>query len=126
MTIKEFILANGLSMTFKHTHTSPDGTRHFDCTLTSNVTGKSETVKYRMGSGIKNDPELEDVLDCLRLDASSFEDTESVADFKAEFGYATIGQALQVRKVCEANANKLILLVGDAKYAELLYEVDPL
>lgn len=126
MTIKEFILANGLSMTFSHTSTAPGGTRHFDCTLTSNVTGKSETVKYRMGSGLKNDPELEDVLDSLRLDASSFENADSAADFKAEFGYATIGQALQVWKACEANAKKLKTLVGETKYAELLYEVDAL
>ena len=59
--------------------------RDFSCRLT--YQGRSMTIDYWMGRGIKHDPTAVDVLDNLLLDASSFDSARNFEEWASDFGF---------------------------------------
>lgn len=96
--------------------------RDFSCRLT--YQGRSMTVDYWMGRGIKHDPTVTEVLDCLLSDASSFDNARDFDDWASEFGYdtedpAVLKQAKKTYNAIRKQAERLKTLLGDA-YEEFI------
>lgn len=72
-------------------------------------------------------PEIESVLDSLKLDASSYDDARDFEDFAANFGYDTDSRKAEaLYRECGDQAKKLRNFLGRAAYDQLLYEVESL
>ena len=88
-TIGEYITYH--QITLKSTPTlgpnHPDGwgagATHWSCKVSCH--GRTATFDYHMGAAYKGQPVLADLLDCLKLDASSAE-TETFPDWAADMG----------------------------------------
>ena len=81
----------------------------FKCRLS--VNGKSFTFPFYQGLGIKEDPEVKGVLECLLLDSST---PESLEYFCSEFDYDIDSKkAEKTHKACLKIKAKLEGLLGD-------------
>ena len=106
-TIKQFIKNNNIKMTVKKIDERKDikwdDANHFKCTLKNG--SKSISINFSQGYGIKNDPELELVLDALRTD---FISSGSFQDFCDNFGYDQDSiEASKIYKACLKNTEKV-------------------
>lgn len=76
--------------------------------------GRRMTVPWRQGLGITDDPNAEDVMESLLLDAAGFENARDFEDWAAEYGYDTDSrQAERVYRAVESQTKKLEKLLGD-------------
>jgi hypothetical protein len=74
-------------------------------------------------------PELRDVIDCLRVDASCIDDGQTFIEFAREFGYESLDQYEEARKAydgCHEALARLRRLFGRTATEELLYQVEGL
>jgi hypothetical protein len=106
-TLKQFIKDNDIKMTVKRIDERKDikwnDANHFKCTLKNG--SKSISINFSQGFGIKNDPEIDSVLDALKID---FVDGLSFQDFCLDFGYPTDSiSALKTYKACLKNTDKV-------------------
>ena len=106
-TLKQFIKDNNITMTVKKIDERKDikwnNANHFKCTLKNG--NYSISVNYSQGYGIKDNPEINSVLDALRTD---FIDDLSFQDFCLDFGYPTDSiSALKTYKACLRNTEKV-------------------
>ena len=106
-TLKQFIKNNDIKMTVKRIDERKDikwnNANHFKCTLKNG--SKSISINFSQGYGIKNDPELELVLDALRTD---FISSGSFQDFCDNFGYDQDSiEASKIYKTCLKNTEKV-------------------
>lgn len=65
-------------------------------------------------------------MECLLLDASSFENTTDILDFAEEFGYDSYLDIAKIRKIykaCERTYNRLHKIFTDAEIEELEKEI---
>jgi hypothetical protein len=107
-TLKQFIKDNNIKMTVSEISERPDmkwdNANHFKCRLKNKT--KSVSIYYSQGYGIKNKPEIDSVLDSLKIDFISQD--LSFKDFCSEFGYSTDSlSALKTYKLCFKNTNKV-------------------
>jgi len=107
-TIKQFIKNNDIKMTVKKIDERKDikwdDANHFKCTLKNG--NQSISINFSQGYGIKNDPEIDSVLDALKIDFISQD--LSFKDFCSEFGYSTDSiSALKTYKACLKNTDKV-------------------
>jgi len=124
MTIDEFITKHSLTMRSKHINKRPDdvmddmpkGSRHYECSITNNY--RTLTIYFTQGPAIKHDPELDDVLDCLRLDAEA--GSLDPFEFMSEFGYDEPKKAKQVWEACARSRELLLDFLGEEALQELL------
>lgn len=73
-------------------------------------------------------PEPSDILAALALDASCWEDATDFEDFCANLGYTGMKQYREARAAfdaCARTAKELRAMLGNEKYEELLYNIDP-
>lgn len=120
----------GISMTYKAKglNTSQDNWQRYSFTVTLKRDGQKITMPYHMGIGHAKDgqtpaPKLIEVLDSLRLDASSAD--ESFEDFCANFGYDPDSRkALATYKACQKARVKVQALLGDDFDAFMSEEYD--
>lgn len=68
-------------------------------------------------------PDIENVLECLALDAQSFEYADDVDEFAAEFGYEQPSKAIETYNACRDTRDQLERLLGRDGVLEL-YECD--
>lgn len=87
--------------------------------------GSRMTVPFSMGQGHNGQPPTAaDVLECLALDASSYENARSFEDWCAEYGYDTDSRkAERTYRAVKRGAERLERWLGNA-YQTLLWEVD--
>jgi hypothetical protein len=106
-TLKQFIKSNDIKMTVKKIDERKDikldNANHFKCTLKNG--NQSISINFSQGYGIKNEPELDSVLNSLKID---FIDDLSFQDFCLDFGYPTDSiSALKTYKACLKNTDKV-------------------
>lgn len=101
------------------------GASHWRCTLS--YAGRRMSVAFSHGSAHTSPPSLADVLNCLALDASGFENNSSFADWCAEYGYDTDSRkAERIYKTIGRQVASLKHMLGLALYAELLWNTESL
>jgi hypothetical protein len=61
--------------------------RDYSCCLT--FQGRSMTLDYWQGRGIKTDPKAEDVLSCILSDASGLDSCRDFKDWASDLGFET-------------------------------------
>jgi hypothetical protein len=96
--------------------------RDFSCRLT--YQGRSMTIDYWMGRGIKRDPNAADVLDSILSDASSFDSARDFRDWASDFGYDTddpdvLTEAQKTYSTVRKQTDRLKTLLGN-DYEEFL------
>jgi hypothetical protein len=137
MTLQEFIEQNCLAMTVDPVTVRPDGLMDEDIMSHYRVTlhrGKvSMGLCFSMGMAHTEPPKLEDVLDCLMLDAASVEYADDVNDWLEEMGHDVDkmphGEFLQQERVYRtivSQARELENLLGSDEWAILRNEVEAL
>jgi hypothetical protein len=107
-TLKQFIKDNNIKMTVLQISERPDmkwdNANHFKCRLKNQ--SKSISIYYSQGYGIKNEPELESVLNSLAVDFIN--NNLSFEDFCSDFGYSADSiSSLKTYKLCLKNTNKV-------------------
>jgi hypothetical protein len=107
-TLKQFIKDNNIKMTVSQINERPDmkwdNANHFKCRLKNQ--SKSILIYYSQGYGIKNEPELESVLNSLVVDFIN--NNLSFEDFCSDFGYSVDSiSSLKTYKLCLKNTNKV-------------------
>ena len=103
--MQEFIDKYNVKMTYERVSENPYMTgnmKHYSVTIKAN--NKQITTYYSMGYGLKGNPELSDILECLLMDSSSYSNSNDLLDFASEFEYEleTSKQREHVRKVYNA------------------------
>ena len=64
-------------------------------------------------------PNVEDVLDALLCDASSYENSMDIDDFYKEFGYEKVSDALKAYEACKETSNALHKMFSDSELDDL-------
>jgi hypothetical protein len=83
------------------------------------------TIPFSQGYGIKHEPELSSVLDCLASDASGFENSRSFEDWAGDYGYDTDSRkAERTFMAVGKQSAKLKALLGEDAYSELLWNTE--
>lgn len=127
MNISEFMTQYHISGKIEKIYKRPDGitwgANHWRVTLKCN--NRKMTVYFSGGSAVTN-IKLADVLDSVASDSAAFDNAQDILDFADEFGYEDRKEARKVYNACGETAEKLKMLLGDAAYKQLLWEVDRL
>jgi hypothetical protein len=127
MDVTEFATTHNIAATAKF-DSSKSG-RNFKVTL--RFDGRQMTVPFFQGSAWTTDPTAADVLNCLALDSSGYENAGSFEDWADEYGmsldYADdVRAAKKTYQTVERQAKRLDNLLGNYLYNELLWETDSL
>ncbi len=125
-----FVREQKVSMTAEWIAKRPDalmsdmqGANHYRCIL--RVGGRQMTLYYSMGSAHTTAPTVEDVLNCLALDAAGSFNAQNFEDWASELGYDTDSRkAENIFKAMERQARKLQVLFGEPAYQQLLFNVE--
>ena len=127
MLMKEFVKRHGITMTTESWHENPnfDGSEqmhHYRCELTKD--GSRMKLFYSMGLGLKGRPTVEDVLECLALDAVSYDNTADFEDWANELGYSDDSiKACRTYKAVKRQTEALKKFLGEAYYT-LRWEIE--
>ena len=128
MTLKEFIEANGITMSTKHvgTRTDASGWHHDVWRCVLRMEGDRMQVTFNMGMAHKgNPPGLDDVLDSLGSDAALIENSQwNINQFVAE-----IGDAPDIGRIFNATARqteRLQRFLTSEQYDTLLWHMERL
>ena len=136
MTMSEFVKRYGVSISAEYTDNNPNMNHpsdkkwianHYWVTLKRRENGKRRQMSlyYSQGLGIKDEPRVGDVLNCLAQDSAGIE--ESFEDWAENLGYDPDSRrAEHTYKVCVRQAAKLKQFLGEDGYETLLYKVEPL
>lgn len=77
----------------------------------------------RYGAGFA--PKIEDIINSLTLDASSYEGARNLEDFCSEFGYSTDSRKAEAMyRACGETAKQLRYLIGREGFDALLYNTE--
>ena len=89
-TIREFAEENNITLEYRQIEKRPDnnndwgkGSKHFKCDICYN--GRNIEIYYSQGSRVKDDPTIEDLLDCIIVDST--DNYSSFEEWASEFGY---------------------------------------
>ena len=134
-TLAEFVAEHELTADVERAADNPNAisfgpdARHWLVTIHSGVTGESMAVPFSQGSGLTEDPTLEDVLDCLASDASSIQG-EEFETWAEEMGFFPVDSAEELRQaqrtfaLIDDQADALANVIGVDAFNELLYDVE--
>jgi hypothetical protein len=115
-------------MTVRKVKTNPnmdDMPRNFNCTIIGANEEGYMKVPFSQGSAHTENPTLEDVLDCLALDASGVENAKDFEDWCGEYGYDIDSRkAEKIYNVCKQQAEQLKTLLGTDAYEQLLWHTE--
>lgn len=101
----------------------PAGSRHFKCVL--RFQRRRLTTYFSQGPAIEREPSVEDVLDCLAMDASVVANAGSFEDWCGEYGYDTDSRkAERTYAACQEQAQGLERLLGESANNLLLWETE--
>jgi hypothetical protein len=129
-TIKQFVRENNIKIANELVDSNPNiddpnwQANHYKVVLKR---GKKQfTTYFSKGIGLKGEPTVEEVLDCLASDSASIENYD-FEDWAPEFGYNKDSRhAEKIYNACIKQAQKLKNFLGAEKYEELLWEVERL
>lgn len=124
-TMQEFIEKTGTTAIFEWASDNPfmsGNMNHYKVTI--KVKNRRYTSYYSQGYGVKRDPQVADVLSCLVMDASSFENSRDIDDFIAETGFdvscmADVRRIEKIYKACEKTLKALRRLYSADELQEL-------
>jgi hypothetical protein len=122
-TLKELINEKGLKMTCTYGAKENADFKNSDgWTVTIYNDKKRYTFAFYMGYGHNGkEPDIENVMDCILSDASSYENARDFEDFANEFGYDTDSRkAEKIYKACGKEAERLKKLLGE-DYETFIY-----
>ena len=104
----------------------PVGSRHWLCRL--EVQGRQMTVPFSQGPGLKEDPTVEDVLDCMAIDAAGLENSKDFAGSTGRFEYEPDSRKAGIiyRAVVRQTEALRQMLDDKAAYRMLLWETERL
>ena len=122
-TIKEFAEENNITLEYRQIKKRPDnnnewanGSKHFKCTLCYEC--RNIEIYYSQGGGIKDDPRIEDLLNCIISDNT--DNFSSFEEFASEFGYDEDSRkAEKIYNACVEETKNAKWLLGSL-YNELL------
>jgi hypothetical protein len=130
-TLSEFAQEQGLTFSYKPLERRSDGRmgdqpmNHYRCTLT-NHKGRM-LITFSQGLGIQSSPTMNDVLNCIALDASDVLNAPDFEDWASDYGYDTDSRSAQkVFKAIVRQTAKLEALIGIDALNELAFEVEQL
>ena len=131
MTIQEFAVSNHITLTAERTSENPnmDDSRNMDHWKVTLRCGRRQmTLVFSMGYGHGGkSPEVEDVLSCLSSDSASIENARSFEEWADELGYDTDSRkAEKTYNVCKRQAEKLLKLLGNTLYQQLVWNTEGL
>jgi len=133
-TLAAFVAKHGLTHTVETTSPTvaemenwPHGANHYKVTIRYGK--KRMTVRFHQGLGIKHDPTLTGVLDCLASDAAGFENAGTFEEWANEYGYdisddaphGDVKKTARTFKAVRHQSQKLAKFLGDEVYGELLW-----
>lgn len=133
ITIEEFIAKHDLRMDYRQIDSRSkasdfgQGASHYKVTLAIGESLDDMEIEYSMGSAHKDGPKIDDVLDCLAMDAAGIDDSMNFEGWASEYDYDTDSRkAEQTYNLCVAQTEDLKRLLGYAAYQELLYSTERL
>lgn len=127
MDVTEFAEANNITATVKPDPSKPTrvgGDRYFKVTL--RFDGRQMTVPFFQGSAWTTDPTAADVLNCLALDSSGYENASDFEDWCAEYGFDLNDPDVRAANArtyytVKSQSEKLCAFLGFVLYTELLW-----
>ena len=133
-TLENFIARNRITMTCERADGNPNfdgasGMHHWRVVLRlrSKTGTRSLSTYFSMGAGHNGAaPELDEVLNCLALDAGGVESANGFDDWAAEYGYSSDSRkAERTFRVCQRHAKRLRAFLGETEYSKILsHEVE--
>lgn len=139
MNIEQFIEENDLTMDYERVDSNPMMNdpewvskalpRHYKITLSRRVMGETLTMTsyFSQGGGIRHDPKIEDVLDCLASDASGLDHPATFEEWAADYGYDPDSRrAEQIFNNCVEQTARFKAFLGEDALETLLYHVERL
>jgi hypothetical protein len=105
------------------------GARHFLVKLRRTVGGRKLVmpVPFSQGGAYTEEPTAADVLDCLAMDAASYDNARNFAEWAADMGYDEDSRtAARLYRAVKESREKLFAFLGPASYEELLYKTERL
>ncbi len=130
MTYQELIAKHNIKFSQEYIGYRPDGMmdkdmNHYKCRITVGRRGFS--LYFSQGYGIKHEPELAGVLDCLASDAAGYENAQSFEDWASEYGYDLDSRkAEKIYRTVKRQAEQLKRTLGDDAYKQLLWHTERL
>jgi hypothetical protein len=126
-SIQDFIKENGLDMYIEPSNSNPNNpdwkdANHYMIHLKNG--SEQFTTYFSMGLGLKHQPLIEYVLNCLANDAMTLENCPDFEDWAYELGYNP--DSRKAEKIFNAVTNqsaKLRNFLGKDLYEELLWDV---
>jgi hypothetical protein len=94
------------------------GTRTWTVTLRAN--GRRMRVLFHTGPALKTAPTAADVLECLALDASGYENAQDFAEWCSEYGNEPNAFARSTYRAVERQTKALRALLGD-EFEAIIY-----
>lgn len=102
-----------------------ESTYHFQCKLVGPQHRMS--LYFSLGAACSIPPTLEEVLDCLASDASSYENAKDFENWARDYGYSEDSRAAEkVYRAVKRSSEQLKRVLGETDYQELLWETDRL
>lgn len=135
--IRSFIKKYGISITSEWSDENPNmhewrDANHYKVKLVRQPTKNDPhrrqfTTYFSMGYSHTDEPKAEDVLDCLAMDTSSYENARDFEEWAAEFGYDTDSRrAERTYNVIGKQAKQLKRFLSEELYEELLWNTERL
>lgn len=126
-TMEEFIKSNGIKMRTEKTFHNPnmedsDRMNHWKITLRFN--GRKMSFVFSQGLGIKHDPSLPDVLDCLASDASGIENSPDFEEWARAYGYDEDSRKAEKLHTAVRNQSRKLKALFRAQYDTLLFNTE--
>lgn len=122
-TLAQWLEVNPMGFECENRGTTRDGRRHFLCTLRSG--DRAMTVEFHQGSAHTEEPNLEDVIGCLAMNAGGFENAKYFEDWAREYGYETDSRrAYATYEAVQTRTHDMRELLSSDQYQELLWEVE--
>lgn len=125
LTIADFIAQTALTLTAERIDERPDqedsdrnkGARHFACRIHSTSRNFPMRITFSQGSAFKEDPTLEDILQCLHSDFAGFDPSVPFEDWADDYGYDTDSRkAERIYNTIDKQRTDFLRFVGDASY----------
>lgn len=123
MSTKRFVNEHNVRAVVEYGEPNPDWDHEHNGWRVTLLFGRRRmTVPFYTGLAISGEPTVADVLECLALDASGYENARSFEEWCAEYNYDTDSRSAErTYRQVEQQTDKLRKFLGD-KFGDLLRE----
>jgi len=103
----------------------PSASRHWSVILRR--PGHQMTILFSTGPAIESEPNAEDLMNCLGMDAAGYENAQGFEDWASEYGYDTDSRkAEKAYRAVKSQTTKLAKFLPVDAYNELLWDTESL